>query len=80
LLQAAVIYTPLLQRTFSTVGLSLRDWLGCASVGSSVLWLREFSKTFKRGKGLNSRSDPFPPMGRGNGAGALNSRSDRLRK
>jgi len=44
LLQVAVIYTPFLQQTFSTVALSLRDWLLCAAVASSVLWLRELSK------------------------------------
>jgi Ca2+-transporting ATPase len=44
LLQAAVIYVPFLQQAFSTVSLSARDWLLCAAVGSSVLWLRELSK------------------------------------
>jgi Ca2+-transporting ATPase len=43
-LQAAVIYIPFLQQAFSTVGLSLRDWLLCTAVASSVLWLRELSK------------------------------------
>jgi P-type Ca2+ transporter type 2C len=28
------------------VGLSLGDWLVCAVVASSVLWLREVSKLF----------------------------------
>lgn len=44
LLHAAVIYTPILQEAFSTVGLSAGDWLLCAAVASSVLWLRELSK------------------------------------
>jgi Ca2+-transporting ATPase len=44
LLQAAVIYVPVLQQAFSTVRLSAGDWLLCAAVGSSVLWLRELSK------------------------------------
>jgi Ca2+-transporting ATPase len=44
LLQAAVIYIPFLQQSFSTVSLSLDDWLRCAVVASSVLWLRELSK------------------------------------
>ena len=44
LLQAAVIYVPFLQQAFSTVSLSLGDWLRCAAVASSVLWLRELSK------------------------------------
>ncbi len=43
-LQAAVVHIPFLQRAFSTVSLSAEDWLGCAAVASSVLWLRELSK------------------------------------
>ena len=43
-LQVAVIYVPFLQKAFSTVSLSLGDWLRCAAVASSVLWLRELSK------------------------------------
>jgi Ca2+-transporting ATPase len=48
LLHVAVIYLPFLQNAFSTVGLSLSDWLCCAAVASSVLWLRELSKVIKR--------------------------------
>jgi P-type Ca2+ transporter type 2C len=48
LLQAAVIYIPFLQQAFSTVSLSASDWLRCAAVASSVLWLRELSKLFTR--------------------------------
>jgi Ca2+-transporting ATPase len=48
LLQAAVIYIPFLQQAFSTVSLSADDWLICAVVASSVLWLRELSKIFTR--------------------------------
>ena len=44
LLQVAVIYIPFLQQAFSTASLSLGDWLRCAAVASSVLWLRELSK------------------------------------
>jgi Ca2+-transporting ATPase len=44
LLQTAVIYIPFLQQAFSTASLSAGDWLLCAAVGSSVLWLRELSK------------------------------------
>jgi Ca2+-transporting ATPase len=43
-LQAVVIYVPFLQRAFSTAPLSARDWVVCAAVGSTVLWLRELSK------------------------------------
>ncbi len=48
LLQAAVIYVPFLQAAFSTVSLSASDWLRCALVASSVLWLRELSKAMTR--------------------------------
>ncbi len=44
MLHVLVIYTPFLQEAFSTVGLGLTDWLFCAAVASSVLWLRELSK------------------------------------
>jgi len=47
-LQAAVIYIPFLQQAFSTVSLSPGDWLLCAAVASSVLWLRELSKVIIR--------------------------------
>ena len=47
-LQAAVLYVPFLQRAFSTVALGAGDWLLCATVASSVLWLRELSKLFVR--------------------------------
>jgi P-type Ca2+ transporter type 2C len=48
LLQAAVVYIPFLQQAFSTLSLSLGDWLRCAAVASSVLWLRELSKIITR--------------------------------
>jgi Ca2+-transporting ATPase len=47
-LQAAVVYVPFLQQAFSTAPLTAGDWLRCAAVGSSVLWLRELSKVFIR--------------------------------
>jgi Ca2+-transporting ATPase len=50
-LQVAVIYVPFLQQAFSTVSLSAGDWLRCAAVGSSVLWLRELSKVASRVSG-----------------------------
>jgi magnesium-transporting ATPase (P-type) len=56
LLQIAVIYVPFLQHAFSTVSLSLRDWLLCAGVASSVLWLRELSKLIQRTASQASRS------------------------
>ena len=48
LLHAAVIHTPFLQQAFSTVDLSLTDWLYCAAVASSVLWLCELGKAVAR--------------------------------
>ena len=47
-LHGAVVYIPLLQEAFSTTNLSLGDWLYCAAVASSVLWLRELSKIVTR--------------------------------
>ena len=47
-LHVAVIYVPFLQQAFSTVSLSFGDWLRCAAVASSVLWLRELSKVVRR--------------------------------
>ncbi|MBN1240284.1 MAG: cation-translocating P-type ATPase [Gammaproteobacteria bacterium] len=47
-LQAAVVYTPFLQRAFSTVALDAGDWALCAAVASSVLWLREIQKGLGR--------------------------------
>ena len=52
LLQFLVVYAPFLQPAFGTVGLSLGDWLLCAVVASSVLWLREASKLLMRGINL----------------------------
>jgi Ca2+-transporting ATPase len=48
LLHAVVIYVPFLQQAFSTTALGARDWLVCAAVASSVLWLRELSKLATR--------------------------------
>ena len=44
MLHAAVVYAPFLQQAFSTVNLNWTDWLLCAVVASSVLWVRELSK------------------------------------
>lgn len=48
LLQVAVVYVPFLQNAFSTVPLSWSDWLLCAAVGSSVIWLMEGFKALRR--------------------------------
>jgi Ca2+-transporting ATPase len=47
-LQVAVLYVPFLQHAFSTVSLGPGDWLRCAAVGSSVLWLGELRKAARR--------------------------------
>ena len=57
-LQFAVIYVPFLQKAFSTVSLTLNDWLLCTVVASSVLWLRELSKTLTRTRDKQRRSAP----------------------
>jgi len=49
-LHVAVVYVPFLQQAFSTVSLSAGDWLRCAAVASSVLWLRELSKVITRAR------------------------------
>jgi Ca2+-transporting ATPase len=55
LLHAAVVYLPFLQQAFSTVDLSAADWLICAGVASSVLWLRELTKAVARRSSLPAR-------------------------
>ena len=47
LLQVAVVYLPFLQQAFSTVSLSLGDWLRCTAAASAVLWLRELNKVIR---------------------------------
>ena len=47
-LQLCVVYTPFLQRAFSTMSLSMADWLRCTAVASSVVWLLEIQKAVRR--------------------------------
>jgi P-type Ca2+ transporter type 2C len=58
-LQVAVIYVPFLQQAFSTASLSFADWLGCAAVASSVLWLRELSKVVTRLRVNNEKEGEY---------------------
>jgi len=62
--QAAVVYVPFLQRAFSTVPLGAGDWLRCAGVASTVLWLREANKLVARagtpGRRLRGEGPPAP--------------------
>jgi P-type Ca2+ transporter type 2C len=57
-LHFTVIYVPFLQSAFSTVSLTSGDWLCCAAVASSVLWLRELSKVVTRA--ASRRLSPKP--------------------
>jgi Ca2+-transporting ATPase len=47
-LQVVVLYTPFLQRAFSTQPLTLSDWLRCVAIASTVLWIRELEKLVRR--------------------------------
>jgi P-type Ca2+ transporter type 2C len=49
-LQALVVYLPMLQRAFGTVGLTVLDWAWCIGVASTVLWLREATKLVARAR------------------------------
>jgi Ca2+-transporting ATPase len=49
MLQVVVVYAPFLQNAFGTRPLSAGDWLFCAGIASSVLWLREATKLILRG-------------------------------
>ncbi|SDY13376.1 cation-translocating P-type ATPase [Nitrosomonas sp. Nm58] len=57
-LQASVVYVPFLQQAFSTTPLNAGDWLFCAMVASSVLWLRELSKFVVRSGMLRAPRHP----------------------
>ena len=56
LVQATVTYVPLVRKPVSTTRLSIGDWLVCAAVASSVLWLRELKVLWLRE--LNKRVAP----------------------
>jgi Ca2+-transporting ATPase len=47
-LQAVVLYVPVLQRAFGTVALGGGDWLRCALAASAVLWVSEALKAIRR--------------------------------
>jgi Ca2+-transporting ATPase len=74
-LQVAVVYVPFLQPAFGTVTLSAHDWVRCALVASSVLWMREVGKIVSRairgaraGRDDVGRRGIIPPSG-GSGTG-----------
>jgi len=56
-LQLLVLYVPALQRAFGTVPLGAGDWLRCAAVASSVLWVREATKLAARLARRRQRGD-----------------------
>ncbi|WP_051979065.1 HAD-IC family P-type ATPase [Edaphobacter aggregans] len=47
-LQIVLLNLPYLQLAFGVVSLSLADWILCVSIASSVLWVSEIAKYFKR--------------------------------
>ena len=47
-LQVAVVHWPPLNRAFSTVPLTIEQWLICFAMGSLVLWFSELRKVFLR--------------------------------
>jgi calcium-translocating P-type ATPase len=49
-LQVLVVHLPFLNRAFSTVPLSVADWLLCAAAASTVLWADEIKKLALRGR------------------------------
>jgi Ca2+-transporting ATPase len=71
MLQIGVIYVPVLQQAFSTVGLTGADWLRCIFVASSVLWLREISKVVTR---MRVRRHEASPAIKSSGATSQSSR------
>jgi len=54
-LHVAVVSVPFLQDAFSTMSLSVSDWLRAVAVASSVLWLRELSKIITRATAKEDR-------------------------
>ncbi|HEX2514462.1 MAG TPA: cation-translocating P-type ATPase, partial [Chloroflexota bacterium] len=64
LLHLLALSVPFLQRAFQVVSLSPADWAFCALVASSVLWLRELSKLFRRALSRDASARggaPAPP-------------------
>jgi Ca2+-transporting ATPase len=56
--QFAVLYLPPLQRAFSTVPLSFRDWLACLALSSLTLLGRELSKVVVRARASAASTAP----------------------
>jgi Ca2+-transporting ATPase len=60
-LQVVVVYSPFLQRAFGTVALSGRDWLFCAAVASTVLWVTEVAKLLATQQRTAAAARSCPP-------------------
>jgi magnesium-transporting ATPase (P-type) len=62
-LQVAVVHVPFLNDAFGTVPLRVGDWLLCAGIASSVLWLDEVKKLAVRAlaRGSLGRRDRSAP-------------------
>jgi P-type Ca2+ transporter type 2C len=48
-----------MQQPFSTIGL-VGDWLRCAAMANSLLWLRELSKVVMRAPKRGRRLENYP--------------------
>jgi Ca2+-transporting ATPase len=64
-LQVLVVHTPLLQRAFGTVDLSMKDWWRCIALASAVLWVSEIGRAvgFVRRRGVPESTDVVPLVG-----------------
>lgn len=58
LLQVAVVHVPFLNAAFDTSPLTGSEWLLCAALASSVLWVNEIWKLTKRRRRLSPRRSP----------------------
>ncbi|MCC7415628.1 MAG: cation-translocating P-type ATPase [Acidobacteria bacterium] len=56
LLQVLVVHAPFLQRAFGTSPLDADDWLRCALVASTGLWLRELEKLLQPATGRGAQT------------------------
>jgi magnesium-transporting ATPase (P-type) len=57
ILQVLVVHLPFLNEAFSTVPLSLTEWLACLAIASLVLWAEEAKKLVIRAR---ERPGPVP--------------------
>src|SRR5690606_23985102 len=58
-LQVLVVHAPLLNTAFSTVPLSLGDWIVCVAIASSVLWAGELRKPVARRRRSSTGAAPI---------------------